>query len=647
MYAATTSPFDARMLRAYALPAVLIALGLQLIRVLFPSLAWYMMDVVGVPSLQLAPYALGAFLPAFLSPLLWRLLGQRRAVWLTSLGLLLSRAVEQLSALPEVDLWSSLIGTGFFAMFLPLWTAHLRAQRSIHSEIRWSGGIILGLTLDSAIKGLTNTLDLSWLTGPLPLITVGLMVVLGFALLQRETFPVGKPASDASWVDALPLLGLGPYLVLQANLFQNQGWIAEVAHVGPDLAFFLLMAGNALAALGTTWALASPRSFRPSTGLIAAALLIVIVAVVTPDTPLAALWLLIAQALTGWALGLIGSVTHVEKRTGIAATSLWLGIGLVLFVVLNFAYYAGLDIRIPIPRTILFPAAAGTLGLALLAASLRVQGVGRKPWTGRTLAYSAMILLTLPLLKSALGATQSEPPAQAAPNEPLTIMTYNIHSAFNAAGRQDPEAIARVIEASGADVVALQEVSRGWLIDGSTDLVGWLTGRLGMRAVFQGTSDPLWGNAILTRYPPTSTGQAALPRGEALIERGYIWIDVPWNGLRVIDTHFHHPDWAGPLRERQAASLIQDWAGRRRTVVLGDLNAEPGTPEIGALLQAGFEDAWSQNPAEDGFTYSSTAPVRRIDWILHTPDLNVRRVEILPTTASDHLPLMAELEPGE
>ncbi len=647
MYAATSAPFDIRMLRAYALPAVLIALGMQLVRVLFSSLAWYMMDVVGVPSLQLAPYALGAFLPAFFSPLLWRLLGQRRAVWLASVGLLISRAVEQLSISASVDLWSSLVGTGFFALFLPLWTAHLRAQRGIHSDIRWSGGLILGLTLDSAIKGITNTLDLSWISGPLPPIAVGLLVVFGFALLRRETFPVGQPASDASWIDALPLLGLGPFLVLQANLFQNQGWIGEVANVGPDLAFFLLMVGNALAALGTTWALASPRSFRPSSGLVAAAILVLIVAAVSPETPLGGLWVLLAQALMGWTLGLIGTVTHVERRSGIAASSVWLGSGLVLFVVFNFVYYAGLDIRLPIPRPILFPAAAGTLGLALLAASLRVQEVGRKPWTGRTLAYSAALLLTLPLLKSALGMTQSAPPERAALDEPLTIMTYNIHSAFDAAGRQDPEAIARVIESSGADVVALQEVSRGWLIDGSTDLVGWLTGRLGMHAEFQGTSDPLWGNAVLSRFPPTASGHSALPRGEALIERGYIWIDVPWNGLRVINTHFHHPDWAGPLRERQAERIVQDWAGRHRTVVLGDLNAEPGAREMKVLLEAGFKDAWTQNSSEDGFTYSSTAPVRRIDWILHTSDLVVASAQILPTTASDHLPVVAELETAE
>jgi hypothetical protein len=128
MYEPTRSPFDVRMLKAYALPAILITAGLQLLRVMFPSLAWYMMDVVGVPSLQLAPYALGAFAPAFLSPLLWRLLGQKYSLRLAALGILLARLLEQLAVDPELDLWLSLVGTGFFALFLPLWPAHLRPQ---------------------------------------------------------------------------------------------------------------------------------------------------------------------------------------------------------------------------------------------------------------------------------------------------------------------------------------------------------------------------------------------------------------------------------------------------------------------------------------------------------------------------------------
>lgn len=635
------------MLKAYALPAILIAVGLQLLRVMFPSLAWYMMDVVGVPSLNLAPYALGAFAPAFLSPLLWRLLGQRRALWFTCSGLLLSRAVEQVAVDPGVDLWASLVGTAFFALFLPLWTAHLRAQRGSHSDIRWSGGILLGLALDTLIKGATDTLDLSWISGPLPVIGVLALVGAGFLLLRRETFPVGQPASDARWKDALPLIGLGLYLLLQANLFQNQGWVAEVAQIGPQLAFLLMMLGNALAALSITWALSRPSLLRPAAGLIVGAALVGVVALAGSAPPLPPIWPLLGQALMGWALALIGTVSTVEKRPGISASSTWMGIGLVLFVVLNFIYYAGLDIRIPIPRASIFPAAAVILSLAVLAASLRAGQTGRKPWSGRTLSYVALLLIAFPLLELGLNLTARPDASLPADDENLVVMTYNIHSAYNVFGRQDPEAIAQVIEAQGADVIGLQEISRGWLINGTTDLVGWLSARLDMYVVFQGTSDLVWGNAILTRTPPTASGRTPLPQGDGLIRRGVQWVNLEWNDLRFLNTHLHHPADAGPLRVRQASVILDRWDERPHSVLVGDLNAEPPSDEIRLLLSSGFEDAWFASEEGQGYTYSSTSPVRRIDWILHTADLTATQTRVISSPASDHLPVITVLQSGE
>ncbi len=57
---------------------------------------------------------------------------------------------------------------------------------------------------------------------------------------------------------------------------------------------------------------------------------------------------------------------------------------------------------------------------------------------------------------------------------PVKVMTYNIHSGYNVDGGQDFEAIARVIEDSGADIIGLQEVSRGRLMDGAVDMTTWL-----------------------------------------------------------------------------------------------------------------------------------------------------------------------------
>lgn len=43
------------------------------------------------------------------------------------------------------------------------------------------------------------------------------------------------------------------------------------------------------------------------------------------------------------------------------------------------------------------------------------------------------------------------------------MMTYDLHNGFNTRGALDLEALARTIETQKPDVVALQEVARGWV----------------------------------------------------------------------------------------------------------------------------------------------------------------------------------------
>jgi len=228
------------------------------------------------------------------------------------------------------------------------------------------------------------------------------------------------------------------------------------------------------------------------------------------------------------------------------------------------------------------------------------------------------------------------------------VMTYNIHSAYNIQGRQDPEAIACEIERSEVDILALQEISRGWLVNGSTDLVSWLSKRLGMQVIFRGTTGPMWGNAILSRYPILSHTYGPLPALDTPLERGYLWarIDIGTEQpLNILATHLHHIESEDFVRLAQSEELIHIWNGTPRTILLGDLNALPGAIELKPILEAGFVDSWQETGRGDGFTYSSGKPFKRIDWIWHTPDLVVRDITIPDTTASDHLPVVVTIEP--
>jgi endonuclease/exonuclease/phosphatase family metal-dependent hydrolase len=80
-----------------------------------------------------------------------------------------------------------------------------------------------------------------------------------------------------------------------------------------------------------------------------------------------------------------------------------------------------------------------------------------------------------------------------------------------------------------------------------------------------------------------------------------------------------------------------------QTVLAGDLNAVPGSPEIQMILDSGFVDAW----AEAGHGEVNTSVGRqvnwRIDWIVHTPDLIAHDVEVIENRASDHAAVVATI----
>jgi endonuclease/exonuclease/phosphatase family metal-dependent hydrolase len=638
---------DRRILLGYVLPALVITAGLQTLRVFFPSLAWYLKDTVGLPSTMLAVDALVTILVGFLAAVLWRLLGPRRSLRVTAGGVVLVRLAEQLFTSPAIDLWLSLLGTALFALFLPVWLGHLRAQRGLEAGPRWAFGLWLGLGLDTAIKGANATLDLSWSPGFWSTSAIVLLALLTLWGLRREPFSAGRPISETDWASALPLLGLGPFLLVQALIFQNLGWTAEVAGLHAQAAFLMVMIGVLAGILGAIWGFSRPNTFRYLAAIVVPVYLgMAIAGADQPGLAFLAI-LLIGQFLMGWASSVIASVTSTGDRPGLTPTTVSVGGGMVLFVLLAFMYYASMDINLGLPRNAIPPTAGVLFGLAGLLAVRHIRRQGLTPWADWTAFFCGLALLIFPLLT--MIAYGRSPTAGLPTGSPVTVMTYNIHSSYNAAGRQDPESIARAIEASGADIVTLNEVSRGWLIDGSTDLVFWLSRRLDMPILFKGTADPVWGNAILTRDPVLQTGTGTLPQSHTLIPRGYLWVRVDIGGsepLLVIATHLHHLRPDHDVRLLQVPVLVDFWGKRPFSLVMGDMNSWPGDPEMALFSQAGLVDSWAEAGHGDGFTYPSPDAQERLDWIWHTPDIRVASVEVPATTASDHRPVVATLEIG-
>ena len=133
--------------------ALVFTMGAQSIRFLFGSMAWYLRDTVGIGVLDLIPIALAPFVFAFVFPMFSRWLTVRGATWF-AVGLLVAgRVVNQVSDSPMVDLWSSGVATWAFAGILPLILSMGRAALV--------GGVLLGLAVDSAIRGAVGGLDLA------------------------------------------------------------------------------------------------------------------------------------------------------------------------------------------------------------------------------------------------------------------------------------------------------------------------------------------------------------------------------------------------------------------------------------------------------------------------------------------------------
>jgi endonuclease/exonuclease/phosphatase family metal-dependent hydrolase len=217
---------------------------------------------------------------------------------------------------------------------------------------------------------------------------------------------------------------------------------------------------------------------------------------------------------------------------------------------------------------------------------------------------------------------------------------------FDAEGIPDPPGIARAIEAADADVVGLEEVGRGWTVNGGADLFAWLRWRFPQyRALYGPMNGALWGNAILSRLPIGDQGSLRFPIRESKFQRGLTWVTLPTprGDLLVIATHFANEEAAEGDRLGQAGDLLAFWRSRPCTVIMGDFNAEPDSAPITRVLASGLRDALAPHGLAAAGTYPSPSPAIRRDYVFITADIESVAGRIPKTIASDHLPVAATL----
>ena len=111
--------------------------------------------------------------------------------------------------------------------------------------------------------------------------------------------------------------------------------------------------------------------------------------------------------------------------------------------------------------------------------------------------------------------------------------------------------------------------------------------------------------------------------------------------INIIDTHYHHLGDGSDIRVEQTQTVLDAWQERPFTLLMGDLNATPDTPEMQMLQDAGFVEALSAAGITPGYTYNAADPNRQLDYIWYTPDITAADVVVPDSQASDHLGIAA------
>ena len=266
----------------------------------------------------------------------------------------------------------------------------------------------------------------------------------------------------------------------------------------------------------------------------------------------------------------------------------------------------------------------------------------------------------------------------------MKVLTYNVHGWLTPdGGAANVEMLAAVISATGADLVGLNEVFHPWRTPAGPALK-MLADSLGMTYAFgptlpaePGPADVAYGNALLSRWPILAYAAHHLAPTVSYGRRGLLEVRVSLPSGQPFTLYITHLDHRSePIRMEQWASA-NTWLLRDRGrphLLLGDFNAlaavdyaapdaverlsayqaaqgwpVPAFDLIAQVLKAGYVDAFDRVGTGQWMTWPSAQPERRIDYIFPSSVLADALINCccwddpLVRTASDHLPLLAEI----
>lgn len=240
----------------------------------------------------------------------------------------------------------------------------------------------------------------------------------------------------------------------------------------------------------------------------------------------------------------------------------------------------------------------------------------------------------------------------------LRIVSWNVHKCVGGLDRRyDPERTAAVLAAQKPDICVLQEVAQGGSWHKHERQVDRLGDMLGLRHrsyfinVRFGPRRGEYGNAILSRLPITEAENIDLTiAGKKARSVLHAQIRIPMSGGATRTLHaFNLHLGLGERERREQLRMLLAHPRLTRThpdtpvVVAGDFNDVLGNLGKRLLTPAGFH-----GPRRAPRTFPAWAPLRALDSLFVRGECEVLSLTSARSkgarTASDHLPLVAELD---
>ena len=168
-----------------------------------------------------------------------------------------------------------------------------------------------------------------------------------------------------------------------------------------------------------------------------------------------------------------------------------------------------------------------------------------------------------------------------------------------------------------------------------------------------------FGNAVLSRYPIVRAEVVDLP-GYSVVETALVGkkravdcdVQVGEQQVRIVGAHLSHRSETVRVHSaRTICNLVR--YDPRALIVAGDLNSTPtGLPystvspdRRNAIEEFDASDFFHRtmpaNPLADALTFPADKPDRAIDWVLIPRDWRFEKYQVVPTTLSDHRPVVS------